>query len=206
MITFKQYLLEDRQDLVEYLRTHCMEACKTYVEANQVLWRGVKIHGKQREKIDFTDQGVEGYEISVRTDRGPRDTDIAIHQEADKFFKEKFGIALRSESVFAHSNKSRDLEDFGHPMVIFPHGHFDIYWSEDIRDFTVEVIKNKNEDVELADWLGELLERGNYKKGPNVEAMQTLSFFEKMVVCKKYLAVDYSYARDAIDVCKKVIG
>lgn len=72
--------------------------------------------------------------LKLRKNRGPKDMDFEIHQKLDNLFDQKFGIKLRSNSLFCTRdyNMAAGYGDF--VCLVFPIGKFEYYWNPDVID------------------------------------------------------------------------
>lgn len=68
-----------------------------------------------------------------RTDRHPKDTNIAIHKELDRQLEDEFGWKPRSEGVFITSNEDYTTS-YGDTYIIFPSGKYQYVWAEGVKD------------------------------------------------------------------------
>lgn len=102
------------------------EDCKPWLEAT----RGTKtyaFHGTKRGPADW--------EIWPMTHREkPRDSNKRLHDEANEFFKEKFGYPCRNW-MFVTGGQN-DAAVYGTPYAIFPIGQFKYLWNSNIYDLT----------------------------------------------------------------------
>lgn len=69
----------------------------------------------------------------IRKNRKPTDTPENIHNLLDDAFQKKFGIRLRSNSIFLSSDADV-AESYGNLYVIFPIGKYEMYYNPDISD------------------------------------------------------------------------
>jgi len=85
------------------------------------FWRGSEKDVKHYEKFE------------TRKNRRPRDTPLWIHNILNKEFKKKFGWSVRSEGVFASSDKY-GLYIYGEENMFFPVGKYKYVWSPKVND------------------------------------------------------------------------
>lgn len=78
----------------------------------------------------------------VRKDRKPRDTPEDIHEWADNWFYENFGIRARSNTMFCTSEASK-TKQYGELYIVFPIGNFEIIWSHRLKDLYTEWMVTK---------------------------------------------------------------
>lgn len=106
--------------------------CKPYLKATNVgdirLWRGMQSSGAYQKK-------------TTRQQRNPLDTHPVVHQAANEYFNNQFGIPLRSQSTFVAPDRLSAMR-FGSPHLVFPIGsQWRMYGSPYVRDFTAHVNK-----------------------------------------------------------------
>lgn len=77
-----------------------------------------------------------------RTNRRPLTTNKAMHDAADEYFKKKFGVKFRSESIFA-SRSTTLAKYYGDIYAIFPLDKVSFAWSEKVEDFTNDSLNYK---------------------------------------------------------------
>ena len=145
MITFKQFLTEsstiedDYQTIADLLK----QKCSKYINSSDLeieAWNGISKPRAKGEQIG--DNGL-AYVAKVRKNRRPRNSSPKFHDFLDNFLKEKFGLAGRSESLFATRLKSVARGYAGGDSQgvyrIFPIGNYQTLWSPVIDDaFNVE--------------------------------------------------------------------
>jgi len=94
---------------------------------------------------------------NIRKDRNPTDTPENIHNLLDDAFQKKFGIRLRSNSIFLTFDTST-AESYGDLYVIFPVGKYEMYYNNNIDDLYMDlgfIYDNlKNEYIENNDLSG----------------------------------------------------
>ena len=91
---------------------------------NWIIYRGMRVRFSPDICIKYP-----------RTSRRPLTTDKNVHELADDYFKQKFGIKFRSETIFV--SRSQPLaETYGDPYVIFPLDRVNFAWSPKVQDFT----------------------------------------------------------------------
>lgn len=213
MITFKQYLAEEKQDLVKFLRENCGQAVYDMFQAESYLWRGAKKKGT--ELFSFGEDTFEGYFGHPREDRVPRDTPRWAHDAINDYFKSEFNEPLRSNSLFCYSQRNK-AGGYGSIYAIIPMGNYKIFWSPVIDDLTTtlfpdaagddfehafvggEVYWSVDKRMDLKDVTQEMqvryihstLDNAGYKQGSAFDALKSGS--ELMVRCQSYLALSIS--------------
>lgn len=130
--------------------------------------------------------------VNTRKDRRPKDTEAAIHQVADNWFNEKFGIRFRSQSLFVTSNVGT-AATYGatrqHVFRIIPLGEYSYCWSESCKDMLGLVF----DCAKPVDCLARL-DNAGYRMDGLDAAYQ--SGHELMVFCDRYLAIPQAMLGD----------
>lgn len=186
MKTFKQFLLEEDQDIFELIK----KDCQPFLEAanGKFLIRGAKsIDGS---KI-YKDKNIQfSYsKRQVRKDRNPRETSKKDQAIQDEWFKDKFGVKARSESLFCLSEYKKYLAygyGKGNVCSIFPIGEFKIIWSPKIKDLFGELSEYSNI---TANEIRSKLESANYIDTDIDSALE--SNCELMLICDEYYSLPY---------------
>ena len=121
MITFKQFLTEEKNELsLEEAASIIKSRCQKYLKLKIHLYRGIK-------------ESMGAFEGEVRKNRIPKDTSQTGHAILNEFFKKAFGVAARSESLFV--TPSRGIASgYGVAYEIFPLDDFDYIWSPILQD------------------------------------------------------------------------
>lgn len=218
MITFKQYLNEAvSTDLIEFLHSNCLQAVKDSLEVDRCLWRGLKksaIEKRQTGKREFNydDYIVTGYVETTRKGRMPSEMPRWAHDRLDDIFEKQFGVKLRSDTLFCHARPS---SSYGQPFAIVPIGDYDIYWSKDVSDLTVQLFPDvmfNDEEPGLVgginhwrrleipyakvtrsmeeEYLDQVMDEFEYIHDNNAYALMEPAH-EKMVKCDRYLMLDH---------------
>lgn len=124
----KRYINEARSidEIYEILSRDCKPFINEFLKKKKTfIWRGTN------KRVDFIQK------ITPRKDRKPRDMPKELHKFLDNVFKDNFGWYVRSEGVFASSDRSF-AEDFsdtgGDSYLFFPIGRYDYIWSPVIKD------------------------------------------------------------------------
>ncbi len=73
-------------------------------------------------------------EIQAKANREPTDTSLEATKFMNDFFKKKFGIALRSETVFSTPERSI-ARSYGTDFCIIPSNGYTMYQHPKILDF-----------------------------------------------------------------------
>ena len=124
--------------------------------------------------------------------RNPVDTSKSIHKAMDKAFDEKFGIPLRSQSIFGSFEGYLMSDTYGYAFLLFPIGGYKVFWSSRIkdlfcylRDHRTPIQKFINGEVNQT-----LLKSviNSYKEAHLSRIVNSNS--EIMIHCDKYIAVN----------------
>lgn len=144
----------------------------------------------------FLFRGLESTETwvykKVRKNRRPTDTHIDFHNKFDEAFKAKFGIKLRSESVFCTTGAFPG-EDFGYTHLIFPTGKYRLFQSEEITDLMLYLendmnignIRTSSSRIHEIDF--EDIVKYKYKEYKRIGQLK--AYNEIMMVCDSYYAL-----------------
>ena len=145
-----------------------------------------------------------------RTNRRPLTTHAKVHELADDYFKHKFGIKFRSESIFVSRSKSL-AEAYGDPYVIFPLDRVDFAWSPKVEDFTYEAHEfnsrfSAGDTVASQDFkdFQEFMDKLEYHSNDDSLATEYVKFtnlkkYEVMIKCDEYLAIRAEAVHKVID-------
>jgi septum formation topological specificity factor MinE len=131
---------------------------------------------------------------TVRKNREPLNMPIILHNYIDKLFKKKFGVKLRSETIFVSSDITLTYE-YGTPNIIIPIGKFDYYWNKEIYDLYEDLSFSTNKASKNIDKYKDELKIviDGYKKNKDFKKMMDKFHGEIMMDCKKYYAIDDVY-------------
>ena len=116
----KHYINESEDIPWEQIKKDCQPFIKEIKNPNCFLYSG------RKEKLPYIKK-------KVRKDRKPLDTPEVIHNALNDIFKKKFGIKLRSESLFV-SKCIGQASGYGTPYIILPIGKYKLYSNTDITD------------------------------------------------------------------------
>lgn len=122
----KEYDDENFKEVLNILEDKCKPFLDEMRDAKQYpLFRGAKY---------VTDSNMVGlYHKKSYKDRIPTDMNRDISRFFDNKFKEKLGVAIRSNGVFA-SKCPVVSSDYGTRYLFFPIGEYKYYWSPQISD------------------------------------------------------------------------
>ena len=92
----------------------------------------------------------------VDTPRIPKDTPLAIHEYADDWFHEQFGIRARSTTIICSTDlvQAQQYGDSGTVAEITPLQEFSLIYSTQVRDFLDVMVELSNISASsVATWL-----------------------------------------------------
>jgi hypothetical protein len=123
--------------------------------------------------------------LDVRRDRAPKKMPKAIHDAADVWFCDQFGVRYRSAGLFCTGDRDQAAQH-GYVHKVFPIGGLQFCWSPKVRDLyewaKLERLLHRSPQEFLA-----ALESLGYREEDFVQA--TASGCEVMVACRRYYAV-----------------
>lgn len=202
---FKHYLINE-QDQTERLAQQLTQAaqqiagdCAPYLQSiadasgldNNALYRGMQTSEPHVER-------------SVRKNRKPVDMPPQLHEFLDQWFKDKFGVAARSNGLFV-STGEKQASNYGVPYFVFPKGQFSVIASREVRDLFDMLNQLIMDDPRFAD-VSSLYDMGNKQLGKkqlkvlerildqaeykqyNVKSLQ--DEVEAVVICDSYHAIN----------------
>lgn len=120
---FKKYLNENiktNEPIFDIIRRDCQPFLKELKKTERFLYSG---RNQDDRYLNF----------KIRKNRYPRDTASEIHELFDEHFKKKFGIKLRSESMFV-SGDTKQADAYGYIYYVFPKGKYGLYYNTRIHD------------------------------------------------------------------------
>jgi len=128
---------------------------------------------------------VEQTNIYHDNPRSPRDTEQNIHDNADSWFFEHFGIQARSSTLICSTDYSQ-AASYGYAYKIIPVEPFAIIYSPGIVDF----YEHYNEvDSMSPDAIRTWLDSKLYREVKTIDDIDSDFFGEVMVSCRRYMAV-----------------
>lgn len=198
--------IDDGNKMADFIK----ENCKPFLKEWSKNYHNYQLYTGRKIKDDW-------YIKTVRKNRIPKDTPNHIHDFFNEYFKEHFGINLRSESLFCTSDMSI-AGDYGgrgrNIYVIIPIGKYDLYYNKDIEDLFSDVHEEGYLDNYLNgewiddDWSNAEEEEnkfyklmGGYKKGNLKEAVN--SKVEVMLYTKKVILI---HVNEIDPVIEELIG
>lgn len=211
MNTFKQFLFESAQNEYDSI-DKIKQAAPAYFAkfGDELLIRGLSAGDLKNAKIvgQFQITGNEEQQfvvrkIKVRKDRNPLTTPAEFHKKIDLWFKEKFDIFSRSETIFAV--RLDDMESFGIAQgygtasIIVPIGHTDYIWAQnnaykDMYEALISWRRNLLVSPSYDPMIGitdelihNFLDNGNYVMNDDAATLWPGS--EIMVKCDEYFAI-----------------
>lgn len=125
--------------------------------------------------------------IFYHTPRIPRDTELGVHENADLWLHEKFGIRARSSSLICTTNFDQ-ARSYGYTYRVTPIEPISIIYSPLVKDFLeheLELSSDSQSDV----WAW--LECKNFKMVRSVKDIEPDFFGEVMVHCEHYSVTPY---------------
>ncbi|WP_223435338.1 MULTISPECIES: hypothetical protein [unclassified Pseudomonas] len=123
--------------------------------------------------------------VMTRKNRKPRDTNIELHNAADEWFFEKFGVKYRSQAVFVtpQLDVARGYgATFDHVVRVIPLGGYSFCWSKKFADMLLLL----NDGVKLAE-VSAYLDRAEYTELDLSSAYTSGN--ELMLYCNAYVAI-----------------
>lgn len=180
--SFKQFLLEESEDFFELIKKDCqpfLNACGT-----NLLIRGMRDISDADLVQGYVNDGkrINLYKKPVLKNRKPTHTAVEIHDEMNAWFKDKFGVNVRSEALFCYGERATETDSYGTKFAIFPIGDVDVVWSKDTYDLWFELAHKIRDNT-----VPEILTQLNYKRGSLRAAIQ--SDAELMLLCDSYYAI-----------------
>lgn len=182
-----------------------LEECSTFLEKFKSIYHNGTKKPLRRGMLLQSDDDI--VKVKVNKNRTPMNTHRRIHEAADDWFLERFGVRARSQSVFCTSS-TKVANDYGFPFLVFPAGNYEVIWSRKINDLffvlsegnilsrirgekymnrdAEPLIDDKNEvsDKELYDAVYTILDESDYVKGHLDQALASKN--EIMVHCDHY--------------------
>lgn len=136
---FKQYLLNEKllnngHERLERIAKLIKKDCKPYLNDVIRIYKNYFFYSGRNDSRDFLKK-------DVRQDRVPRDTPPEIHEFLDEWFKRKFGVRARSQSVFCSFYES-DADGYGNIYYVFPVGEYKAISNKDINDLSDSIVNN----------------------------------------------------------------
>lgn len=123
----------------------------------------------------------------LETPREPTDTNVEIHQLADSWFHNKFGIKARSQTIFVSTCQKQASIYSGEHGVIFevePVGDYNLIYSANVDDFLDHTFDGicGSDAHEIIDWL----ENKSYCCVDSISSLPEDFKGEVMIYCKEY--------------------
>lgn len=138
MITFKNFLLEDNSEaesaneefIIDFIKQNCKEHTAKF--GNTAIWRGIKPNSFKRAKKKSDDNSY--LIMDVNKDRLAKDTTCEIHNTLNAFFKERFDVNARSETLFCTPSQAIAKHYSKNVYSIFAIGEVSYIWSPIVDD------------------------------------------------------------------------
>ncbi|WP_143451073.1 hypothetical protein [Janthinobacterium sp. BJB301] len=134
--------------------------------------------------ISDTDKIVSPIVHKTRMDRLPRNMSKHLHDEADRWFEQHFGIKYRSQALFVSSSwdTARNYaSDDNHVVRIIPTTPYRFCWSPELADL-IEYVATANTGQTISDFLSQ----NGYLDADLMAAHASGN--EVMVHCREYIA------------------
>ncbi len=127
------------------------------------------------------------YLKKTRKDREPKSSSKRFHDVANQWFKQKFGVAYRSEAIFVTSRKlsaSAYAASENHLVRIIPTSTYRFCWSPNVSDllFIAQEFKDASEED-----INRRLDLAEYCEG-DLQGAHT-SGNEVMIFCEDYVCI-----------------
>ena len=163
----KEY--ETITSIIHDIQMDCQPFLKQVKYPWNLLQRGMRNHS------DLSYNG-------VRSDRKPKDTSVELHKMFDDYFLKKFGIRLRSESVFCYRYHDPNNKSYGTQFMIFPVDEFHIYYNPDVEDLFIHTGDTDHLEPDYFNRIASGYEKEKVNTVPN-------STSEFMLYCTNYYAI-----------------
>ena len=121
----------------------------------------------------------------TRMDRRPRDLALRLHEEANQWFDDKFGIRYRSQALFVTGSWTSArvyAASDEHVMRIIPLTPYRFCWSATLRD-----LLEYHTSANIGESMKDFLERNMYSEDDLRAA--NVSGHEVMLHCTEYVAI-----------------
>jgi len=137
----------------ELITKNCSEITRIYRKYKKVFYRGTK------DTKNFVEKSMHQY-------RDPRNTDIEIHDQLNRFFKRKFGWNVRNGISVSNSMKQAQFfatVNVGSIYVFLPTNGFKYCWSKTFTDLYNEspiakVSTTTWSNEELEEWMDKYMD------------------------------------------------
>lgn len=121
------------------------------------------------------------------TPRAPIDTKKEVHEIADSWFFERFGIRARSSTLICTTNFEQ-ARSYGYTYKIIPVEPAILIYSPFVKDFLEHELElHSDSQADICKWL----ECKNFKIARSMNDIDPMFSGEIMVHCKHYSAVPY---------------
>ncbi len=171
----KNYELFERythlDEVISFLEINC-HMFLDEIDDKCLVYRG---YDTKDTDVEITD-GM--YIKDVRKDRRPLSTATSLHDQINQRFDDIYGKKIRSESVFATTDKEQTWI-YGNRFLFFPIGDYEYYWSPEVKDLYTEVYTIEEFEKLIHTYKSNNIEKSNRN--------------EVMFLCDKYYLVEYRY-------------
>jgi len=169
------FLNEDKNIPWDKIKQNCSKFLNDLSSTDQFLYSG-------RKK-----KGTNFFKEEVRKDRLPTKTSLVFHNKLDDMFQKKFGIKLRSNSLFV-TKFAMSMFNYGKPFIVFPIGNYKLYSNTEFNDLVPCDFWEKNKyelenDEDLQDKVVDAFKQIKLKEVSGLQKQ------EIMLVCDSYYAL-----------------
>lgn len=181
MTTFKQFITESPDTLVDMIRRDCqpyLERC-----GGHAVWRGIA----NATKSNYSELTIDGGEDTqfwdrryVRKNRKPLHTSPEKSKEIDDAMEKIFGWRPRSEGLFVSGDEITFV--YGKSNLIFPIGQFSYVWSPYIVDMW-----NSTHSRQFTQNILDFVKKSRYQNTHLEDAIN--SHHEIVIKCESYYAI-----------------
>lgn len=205
MYSFKKFLIEGSGEVKTI--AEILDECAPFIRESggRLIYRGLKnptgaltIKWEQpgpRGAATNSIEDVTAYRMDVRQDRKPLHSNASAHEAIDRYMKNEFGFAGRSQGLFVAGGI--DLaRAFGTPHIILPRGNFKFLWSPNVTDLLFFQLNDVEGEADI-----QKIKDLAYQADDLPAAID--SHHEIMIGCKDYYAIPAT--RDMIFQMKKVM-
>lgn len=203
---FTDYLIKENDQMQQQAQELKQAAqaivndCKPYLQSfestHQImphsLYRGMHVNEIYMKK-------------DVRKNRKPSDMQEHRHQIIDKWFKQQFGVAARSEGLFVTTAKKQAAR-YGVPYYIFPIGQYSIIASTEVRDLFDYIRRGMiangghSKDGSQKQAIYKTLEQANYQQYSSPQQIHSdQQGHEATIITDSYYAVNASLEPHVVD-------
>jgi hypothetical protein len=140
----QQYLIEDNKiEIIHRGITAVYDNCMPFIKD---LVKGGFDNTHRQDDLLYSGRNktIPMFSSEIRKNRRPKDMQPFRHDTYDRLFNDKFGVKVRSNSLFCTGNYTEALSyGSGLAYLIFPIGQYKVIWSDKVRDLYTDYIANK---------------------------------------------------------------